>query len=143
MLIHTESSGCTLAVALQLWWNGGTTFAPCHLSSSLALEFRKLQNSKLTPPPIWIPPQLKFWSQRQPLLDRMRKSLILASIFSVESKKLNDEIEPSPHEFLRRNRRGNRWYNPVEEIFEGNLEQECIEGMNGFCSSFQLKFRVV
>ena len=25
-------------------------------------------------------------------------------------------------------RRGNRWYNPVEEIFEGNLEQECIEG---------------
>ena len=61
----------------------------------------------------------------------MRTSLIFCSIFSVETKRpnLQDEIEPSPHEFLhKRMRRGNRWYNPVEEIFEGNLEQECIEG---------------
>ena len=61
----------------------------------------------------------------------MRTSLIFCSIFSVETKRpnLQDELEPSPHEFLqKRMRRGNRWYNPVEEIFEGNLEQECIEG---------------
>lgn len=28
---------------------------------------------------------------------------------------------------MKRSKRANRWYNPIEEIFEGNLEKECIE----------------
>ena len=65
----------------------------------------------------------------------MRTNLILCSAFSLENTvfarvNLENELEPRPdaHEFLRkRMRRGNKWYNPLEEVFEGNLEQECIE----------------
>lgn len=49
---------------------------------------------------------------------------VINNLFSQHSKSKN---KSSSSEFLKRSKRANRWYNPIEEIFEGNLEKECIE----------------
>ena len=55
--------------------------------------------------------------------------ILFFNIFSIYHF-LPTENDNDAHSFLRTKRlkRANRWYNPIEEIFEGNLEKECIEG---------------